>query len=81
MVALRRRHWAATRHRVACATARTAWVLLGLMAVLVLLGAMNLWLMALLAVAAFGEKIWRLSRAVGVGLGLFGLAVLIGLAS
>lgn len=56
----------------------------GLMAALVLIGAMNLWLMALLAAVVFGEKIWRygwqLSRAVGLGLGLLGLAVLVGAA-
>ncbi len=44
----------------------------GLMATLVLLGAMNLWLMALLTGVVFLEKVWRygerFSQAVGAGL-------------
>ncbi|HEX6498375.1 MAG TPA: DUF2182 domain-containing protein [Micromonosporaceae bacterium] len=54
----------------------------GLMAALVLLGAMNLWLMALLAVVIFAEKIWRygyrFSQAVGGVLALLGVAALAG---
>jgi predicted metal-binding membrane protein len=53
----------------------------GLMAVLVLLGAMNLWLMALFTGIVFAEKIWRFggrfSYGVGIVLGLSGLATLI----
>jgi predicted metal-binding membrane protein len=52
----------------------------GLMAVLVLLGAMNLWFMALFTGIVFAEKIWRyggrFSYGVGIVLGLSGLATL-----
>ena len=67
------------RHGAYCAGC--CW---GLMATLVLLGAMNLWLMALLAGVIFAEKVWRyglqFSRAVGVGIGLLGLAAFMGVA-
>lgn len=68
------------RHGAYCAGC--CW---GLMAVLVLLGAMNLWLMAALTVVVFAEKIWRygaqFAQAVGAILGLLGLAALVSVAS